>query len=70
MFVYKKQKKNINLSVTKVRKRKPPKKSKDSLITTEQSFTSKIKSNKINQSRKITQKNKEFIEQLGFTLKK
>lgn len=60
MFVYKNQ---------KVSKSKTLRGSRVSLKATEQVVTSKKKSSKKNSVKKLTKRNKEFLKQLGFTLK-
>lgn len=70
MFVYKNKKVNLNSSEAKANKSKPLRKSEDSSHRTEKVITSKLNSVKKSHSKKLTKKNKEFLKQLGFTLKK
>lgn len=70
MFVYKGQKIDSHSSDAKRDKSKLTRVSKNSSKTAEQVITSKRKSNNKNQSKKLTKKNKEFLKQLGFSLKK
>lgn len=70
MFVYKNQKSDSHSSDTKRDKSKLTRVSKNSSKGAEQAITSKRKSSNKNQTKKLSQKNKEFIKQLGFSLKK
>lgn len=70
MFVYKSQKIDSHSSDAKSNKSKLKRVSKNSSKTAEQVITSKRKTNDKNQSKKLTKKNKEFLKQLGFSLKK
>lgn len=65
MHVYKNNKPTRNVG-----KSKSSVKSRISLNRAEQSLTSKVKSSTKKKLKKITTKNKKFLDQLGLTLKK